>query len=150
MWWWRNRLLLLQEDKFVIVMNATVFLLLRLAVGASMLGHGLVRLPKLNGFSMWMVKSFEQSMMPALIVKPFSYLLPVAELVIGLLLVFGMYTRLALVAGCVVMVALIFGTTLIESWDAIPSQLVHVAFFGVLLQFVNTANHYSLDRLVRK
>lgn len=131
-------------------MNATVFLLLRLAVGASMLGHGLVRLPKLTGFSAWMVKSFEPSMMPMFLVKPFSYALPIAEFLIGLLMVLGFFTRSALVAGGVVMILLTFGVTMIENWDPIPSQLIHAAFFGMLLQFVHTSNSYSVDSLIRR
>jgi thiosulfate dehydrogenase (quinone) large subunit len=131
-------------------MNATVFLLLRLAIGASMFGHGLVRLPKLAGFSAWMTTSFEKSMLPTALVKPFSYALPLAEFLIGLLLIGGFLTRQALVAGCIVMVMLIFGSAMIESWDSLPSQLIHAAFFGVLLQFVATSNRYSIDALVRK
>jgi thiosulfate dehydrogenase [quinone] large subunit len=126
-------------------MHKTVFVLLRLAVGASMLGHGLVRLPKLKGFSQWMVNSFAKSMMPQALVLPFSYVLPVAEFVIGLLLVLGWFTRAALVAGGVVMILLIFGTAMIENWDALPSQLIHVAFFALLLQFISS-NSLSLDR----
>jgi thiosulfate dehydrogenase [quinone] large subunit len=45
-------------------MNTTSFLLLRLGIGISMFGHGLVRLPKLAGFSKWMVTSFEKSLLP--------------------------------------------------------------------------------------
>jgi thiosulfate dehydrogenase [quinone] large subunit len=131
-------------------MNATVFLLLRLAVGASMLGHGLVRLPKLAGFSAWMVKSFESSMVPTFLVTPFSYVLPVAEFSIGLLLVLGLFTRSALIAGGVVMILLTLGVTMIENWDPIPSQLIHAAFFAVLLQFINASNRYSIDTLIRK
>lgn len=127
-------------------MDTTVYFLLRLAIGASMLGHGLVRLPKLHGFSAWMVNSFGKSMLPAAVVRPFSYTLPVAEFVIGLLLVAGLFTRPALIAGAVVMIMLIMGTALIENWDALPSQLIHVAFFALLLQY-SSSNRISLDNL---
>ncbi|WP_298738436.1 DoxX family protein [uncultured Chitinophaga sp.] len=127
-------------------MDTTVYLLLRLAIGASMFGHGLVRLPKLHGFSAWMLNSFEKSMLPAALVRPFSYALPVAEFVIGLLLLAGLFTRQALIAGALVMVMLIIGTTLTENWDALPSQLIHVAFFALLLQYASS-NRISLDRL---
>ncbi|SEW02219.1 DoxX family membrane protein [Chitinophaga arvensicola] len=129
--------------------NAIVFLLLRLAVAASMFGHGLVRLPKLNGFSAWMVKSFEKSMLPDLMVVPFSYALPIAEFVIGLLLLLGLFTRVSLIGGGVVMVLLIFGSAMIENWDPIPSQLIHAAFFGLLLVFIQY-NTLSVDHLIKK
>lgn len=130
-------------------MNPTVFVLLRLTVGASMLGHGLVRLPKLSGFSQWMVNSFAKSMLPQAMVLPFSYVLPVAEFLIGLLLVTGLCTRAALVAGGIVMALLVFGTAMIENWDAIPSQLLHLIFFSVLLHFIES-NTWALDYLLKK
>ena len=130
--------------------NITTFLILRLAIGASMFGHGLVRLPKLSKFSAWMVTSFEKSMIPGVLVTPFSYVLPVAEFLIGLLLILGLFTRLSLVAGGVVMILLIFGTTMIENWEALPSQLIHAAFFAVLLNYVATYNGYSLDNVFFK
>ncbi|WP_291909454.1 DoxX family membrane protein [Chitinophaga sp. CB10] len=130
-------------------MNATVYLLLRLGVAASMFGHGLVRLPKLNGFSSWMVSSFEKSMLPAALVTPFSYFVPIAEFVVGLLLLAGLFTRFAAIAGALVMVALIFGSCMVENWDWIPSQLIHVAFFAVLVQYVSS-NAWAVDNLVKK
>jgi thiosulfate dehydrogenase [quinone] large subunit len=45
------------------------------------------------------------------------------------------------------MLSLLFGTCLIENWEAVPSQLIHLAFFAVLLNFAD-ANSYSLDRLL--
>ncbi|HVI43470.1 MAG TPA: DoxX family protein [Chitinophaga sp.] len=129
--------------------NAIVFLLLRLAVGASMFGHGLVRLPKLQGFSAWMVKSFEKSMLPSAMITPFSYALPLAEFAIGLLLIFGLFTRISLIGGGVVMVMLIFGTVMIENWEALPSQLIHAAFFAALLTFLSY-NTISLDHLIKR
>jgi len=130
-------------------MNPITFLLLRLAIGASMFGHGLVRLPKLAGFSSWMVGSFEKSMLPLSLVRPFSYALPLLEFAVGLFLLTGLFTKVSLIAGGLIMAALIFGTTVIENWDAITSQLVHAAFFAVLLQFVQY-NTYALDNLLKR
>ena len=130
-------------------MNKTAYLLARLAIGASMFGHGLVRLPKLAAFSKWMVGSFTKSILPDALVAPFSYILPFAEFTIGLLLLIGLFTKQAAVAGALVMIVLIFGSTTIENWDMIPVQLIHVAFFAVLIQFVQY-NSYALDGVRRK
>jgi thiosulfate dehydrogenase [quinone] large subunit len=132
------------------IRNTTTFLLARLAVAVSLFGHGLVRLPKLNGFSGWMVKQFQASMLPKILVVPFSYVLPVAEFTIGLLLIAGLFTRQALVAGSIVMILLIFGSCMIEEWDAIPSQLIHVLFFSVLLSYVNEFNSFAIDKRIKK
>lgn len=132
------------------ISNTTTFLLARLAIAASLFGHGLVRLPKLQGFSNWMVKQFEPSMLPKIMVVPFSYVLPIAEFTIGLLLIVGLFTRQALVAGSIVMILLIFGSCMIEDWNAIPSQLIHVLFFIFLLSFVNENNNFSIDKRIKR
>jgi thiosulfate dehydrogenase [quinone] large subunit len=126
------------------------FLLARLAVGMSMFGHGLVRLPKLHGFSNWMVGQFEKSMLPEIIVTPFSYILPIAELLVGISLLIGLFTRHALVAGSLVMTALIFGSSMIEEWGSIPSQLIHAAFFSILLIFEKSYNVFAVDLILEK
>ncbi|HTE12062.1 MAG TPA: DoxX family membrane protein [Chitinophagaceae bacterium] len=130
-------------------MNTTTFLLLRLAIAVSMLGHGLVRLSKLSAFSNWMVNSFKKSMLPEILVVPFSYVLPLAEFTAGLLLLTGLFTVPVLIAGAIIMIVLIFGTTMIENWEALPSQLIHVAFYALLLQFSH-CNTWALDNLFKK
>ena len=130
-------------------MNAIVFLLLRLGIGISMFGHGLVRLPKLNAFSQWMVGSFAKSMLPAELVRPLSMVLPFAELVIGFLLLIGLFTEPALISGAVLVLLLLFGTAMVENWEALPSQLIHLILFAVLLQFV-ASNSWSLDKIFNK
>jgi len=74
---------------------------------------------------------------------------PLLEFAVGLLLLTGLFTKVALIAGAFVMIALVFGTTLIENCDAITSQLIHAAFFAVLLQFVQY-NTYALDNLLKR
>ncbi len=130
-------------------MNTGSYLILRFAVAVSLFGHGLVRIPKLHGFSLWMVKSFEHSVLPPGVVRPFSYALPFAELIVGMLLILGLFTRKALIAGGLMMVILIFGSSMIENWEAIPSQLIHAAFFSVLLNYIRH-NSFNLDNLLRK
>ncbi|WP_286857373.1 MULTISPECIES: DoxX family membrane protein [Sphingobacterium] len=127
-------------------MDTTVFLLLRLCIAISIFGHGLVRLPKLNAFSQWMIASFEKSFLPKAIVLPFSYVLPVAEFTVGLFLLIGLFTKPALIMGAGILLILLFGTAMIENWEALPSQLLHLAFFALLLQFIQS-NSWALDKL---
>jgi thiosulfate dehydrogenase [quinone] large subunit len=124
------------------------YLLLRLLLGMSFLGHGLVRLPKLAKFSDWMVQSFSKSMLPEALVTPFSYILPVAEFLTGLLLLTGLFTRAALIAAAIIMLTLIFGSSMIEEWNAIPSQLIHGAIAVYLLNNIE-ANHISADHKLK-
>lgn len=87
--------------------------------------------------------------MPHVMVVPFSYILPITEFIVGLLLLLGLFSRQALIGGSVVMILLIIGTTLIENWEILPSQLLHIAFFAILLQFIS-ANTFSIDAILKK
>lgn len=109
------------------------FFFLRLPLAISLLGHGLVRLPKLEAFSQWMVGSMEKSVLPAALIVPFSYALPIIEAAVGLLLLIGFQVRYTLYAGLALMAILVFGSSAIENWGAIEAQLIHAIYFGVLL-----------------
>lgn len=125
------------------------YLISRLAIGLSFFGHGLVRLPKLEGFSQWMLVQFSKSILPDILLVPFSYVLPIAEFVAGLLIVLGLFTKQGLLLASVISLALIFGTTLIENWEALPSQLIHVAFLSVLLVYL-PHNTFAVDKIIKK
>lgn len=125
------------------------FFAARLPIGLSFFGHGLVRLPKLDQFSGWMLKTMEKSFLPPELISPFSYALPVLEFAIGLLIIIGLFTRQSLFAGLLVMSTLIFGSTTIENWDAITGQLVHAGYLAVLL-FMIGHNNFAVDNLFAK
>lgn len=130
-------------------MKTNAYFIARLATGATIFGHGLVRLPKLNEFAQGTAESFEKSILPAAVVLPFGYLIAIAEFIIGLLVLIGLFTRQASFAGGILMVLLIAGTCLIENWGAIPSQLLHTLFFILLLQF-EESNSGAVDNLLKK
>lgn len=112
----------------------TAFFFLRLPVAISLLGHGLVRIPKLTSFSEWMVTSMEKSAIPSALIVPFSYILPFAEAIIGVLLLINSKTKYTLYAGLVLMSILIFGSCSIENWSTIEAQLLHsIYLFGLFL-----------------
>ena len=112
------------------------FFILKLPMAMSMLGHGLVRLPKLNSFAEGMAEQFKDSMLPDFLVLPFGYLLPLVELVIGILLLTNWQTKNTIYAGLLTMSLLIFGSSMIENWGAITAQLVHAIYFAVVLYFL--------------
>ncbi|GEN74549.1 MauE/DoxX family redox-associated membrane protein [Chryseobacterium hagamense] len=127
----------------------TAFFFLRLPVAVSLLGHGLVRLPKLPDFSTWMVKTMEKSTIPEALIVPFSYFLPVAEAVIGLLLLINIKTEYTLYAALVLMSILTAGSCSIENWMAIEAQLLHCVYlFGLFCfykRFSGKANGDSVN-----
>jgi thiosulfate dehydrogenase [quinone] large subunit len=126
------------------------FLLTRLAIGTSLFGHGLVRLQKLDKFGHGMAALFQHSILPQPLILAFGYCLPFVEFGIGLLTLTGLWTRQAAVAGALLMILLIFGSTTVEQWDGISTQLIHLAFFVGLLIFVDRYDSWSLDLALRR
>jgi len=122
---------------------------LRLAIGMSMLIHGVGRFPKYSAFVLETVKSFTGSPLPEFAVAAFARITPPVEFAIGLLVLLGLATRFALTAGGLWMVALIFGSTLIANYAAVGIQLIYSLIFFQLLQYL-PQNTFSLDRLIAK
>ncbi len=120
------------------------YAILRLGLGVNMLLHGLVRLPHLAAFANGMVTQFQATILPGFAVKGFAWVLPFAEGLIGLLLVLGWRTRQALVAGGLLMVALIAGTSLRSDWPTVGIQMVYSAIYFALLHECSH-NGFSLD-----
>lgn len=109
------------------------YALARITMGAAMFGHGLVRMPKLAGFRDWMVKLYD-GVMPAQLVGAFATILPFIELLIGLLLIVGLFTRSALVAGAILMIVLILGSCMKENWEVVGSQMIYGLFYYFLIR----------------
>lgn len=115
----------------------TMFFFLRLPVAVSLAGHGFVRLPKLTTFAEWMAATMEKSAIPMVLIKPFGYILPIAEALIGLSLLIGFKIKYSLYAGLLLMSILILGSCSIENWSAIEAQLIHSAYLFGLLWFIH-------------
>jgi thiosulfate dehydrogenase [quinone] large subunit len=121
------------------------FVLGRLLMGVAFLTHFLVRLPKLVAFQTGVVKQFATSMLPELLVRPFAMVLPFVEGGIGLLLIIGLFTRPALAAALLLMTTLVFGSSLLEQWDTVGTQLVYGLFLFALVLHCQH-NRLCLDR----
>ena len=125
------------------------YLMARLPIAVSMLGHGLDRIPKIQVFSDHLVGQFSKTILPLKLVIPFSTILPFVELGVGILLTIGLFTRFACVIGVAAMLALIFGSCLIEQWDNVLSQMLYGLYF-VMLYYYAFYNRYSFDSLISR
>ncbi|CAN5732136.1 hypothetical protein BH24BAC1_BH24BAC1_16840 [soil metagenome] len=112
--------------------NPSAYTLLRIGMGINMLMHGLVRMPKLMAFADKMVADFEGTLLPAAVIRPFAFGLPVVEQLVGvLLLVGGFLSRTGMVAGGLLIAVLIFGTSLREDWATVGIQVVYLVAFTI-------------------
>ncbi len=65
----------------------------------------------------------------------------------GVLLVLGLWTRWALVAGALLIAALVFGTSLRGDYTVLSEQLIYAWIFFVLLLFRVRHDRFGLDGL---
>ena len=121
------------------------FVLGRLLLGVNFLMHCLVRLPKLAGFRAGLVKQFAATPLPAPLVDVFAAALPFVEGGIGLLLLLGLRTRPALVAAMLLMMSLVMGSSLLEEWATVGSQMLYGLFIFALILHAQH-NRLCLDR----
>ena len=111
------------------------YLMARLAIGMSFFGHGLIRLTRLSVFADGMIKEFSKSLLPQWLVIPFAYTLPFVEISLGILLLTGLFIDIACIAGVIVMLCLIFGSSFLEQWNNIFSQLFYSAYLVALYRY---------------
>ena len=122
------------------------YTLARLPIGLSFLGHGLVRLPKLNQFVNGMQKGFEATYLPTEIVKPFAFVLPFLELLLGLAILIGFKIKNTTILGVVLVCLLIFGSSFQENWSAIAIQM----FYGIYLVALYLFSNYNKPLIAKK
>jgi thiosulfate dehydrogenase [quinone] large subunit len=130
--------------------RALAYLLLRVTLGLNILMHGLSRiLAGQTAFASGLDKMFLKAPLPAWQVHAFGVALPWIEGILGLLLLLGLGTRLALIGGALLIAVLTFGTALIQNWDAAGLQLIYAAIYAALLAFHHW-NRYSIDAAIKR
>mgnify|MGYP002664590446 FL=1 len=122
------------------------YLILRLTMGVNMFTHGVARLLDLEKFNMWMIGQFSDTILPEFLVSLSSYMIPFAELIIGVLLILGLFTSRALLLGALLITILVFGSGLQENWNVMSSQMIYAIFFFILSYLIEL-NRFSLDNL---
>ena len=121
--------------------------LLRLTFGANIFLHGIMRLVEGHAtFLAYVSKQMQGAPVPSWFLPPFSYVLPYLEGSVGLLLLLGLFTRNALIAGSLVILLLQIGSCLAQNWQVVGDQLVYALSFFILLSFVDR-NRWSIDDL---
>jgi thiosulfate dehydrogenase (quinone) large subunit len=120
--------------------------LARVALGLNIAIHGYGRLPNLTGFANGMAKQFAATFLPNPLVYITGLGIPIGEAVIGTLLFFGVFCRPTLVIGTLLMLLLIFGSSLMQQWEIVSVQMIYVAFYVGLLATVHY-DRFSVDGL---
>lgn len=121
--------------------------LLRVAFGVNFAGHGVVRIYHGVGqFAATTAGHMAGSPLPHGLVYGFGLMIPWIEALLGLALILGLLTRVALVAGALFMMALTIGVASNQQWDVAGQQLVYSVVFFLLL-FLVEHNALSVDEI---
>jgi thiosulfate dehydrogenase (quinone) large subunit len=126
------------------------YTILRLSFGANIMLHGVSRLlAGHTAFLAYLTHYFEKTpLIPASILPMFATALPPVETALGLLLLLGVGTRFSLIAGSLVMAALVVGTNLAQDWNVAGLQLIYCFIYYYLLAHRRELNRISLDALI--
>jgi thiosulfate dehydrogenase (quinone) large subunit len=125
------------------------YALLRLTVGVVFLFSGITKLMGgLGNFASHMEQQFVGKL-PSILVIPFAFALPFAEVVIGALLILGLFNLFALMLAGLLMVALTFGTVMEGDFPTVAHNVMYALVVFVLI-WLSEYNRYSFDRLLLK
>ena len=126
------------------------YAILRITLGTNIGLRGLVRIAHgPAAFAQSIVKQMEPTILPPSLVYAFAASLIWVETAVGILLVLGLQTRLALIVGGLMMTLLTFGTMQIENFQNAWLQLTYALVFFVMLA-LRSWNGISTDALLRK
>jgi len=131
--------------------SALGYLVLRLTLGVNLLLHGVVRMGS-GRYALFIDSTAEQfapAPLPTSLVRVAAALIPLAEALLGFLLVLGLLTRTALVLGSLLMLLLLSGMALLQQWAIVGLQMTYVLFYVILIYRLED-NRWSLDSFLAK
>ena len=125
--------------------TSVAYAILRITLGVNIGLRGMVRIAHgPAAFAQGIVKQMEATILPASLVYAFAATLVWVESAVGILLILGLQTRLALIVGGLMMTLLMFGTMQIENFQNAWLQLTYALVFFVVLA-LRSWNLISLD-----
>jgi len=130
--------------------RSLAYALLRISLGINFAGHGLIRIHNgVAAFAQTTAEHLAKSPLPFSLTYASSYAIPFLEAILGLTLILGVFTRVALICGAVFMMLLTVGVTANQQWDVAGQQLLYSGVLFLLL-FLLEHNQFSLDTALRR
>ncbi len=126
------------------------YAIFRLTLGINILVHGAGRIfgPGADAFATTTAAEFTKTALPAGLVHAFLFVLPFAELTLGVLTTLGLWTRWALTLGGLMITTLVFGTAMRSDWNTVGVQMIYAIAYYLLL--VNRSyDRFSVDTLIK-
>lgn len=127
---------------------AAAYTVLRIVFGFAMFMHGCARL--IGGIDVYAhryIAGFAGTALPHGLVVLVIYAIPYLEVVIGVPIVLGLWTRWALLANAALLLVFIFGSGMQQAWNGVETQLVYTLIVSLLL-LGSGLNVVSLDHFL--
>ncbi len=120
---------------------------LRFVLGVNIFFHGAMRV--FTGVGAWVAVQeaafvAPKSPLPMWAVHEFLMVLPYVEVVLGALLLLGLFTRFAIMAGSVMIFSLVFGNLTRQDWGTVGNNMHYVLYYAILVAFYRY-NVWALD-----
>jgi thiosulfate dehydrogenase [quinone] large subunit len=128
---------------------SVITVLLRLVMGFLLFFAGIGKLtgPGLKGFAGYIVSDFtEKTWLPKFMLVPYGYVLPFAELILGFLLIIGLFTRPTIIVSALMLISLMFGKILTGDHATVANIAQYVVFL-CLVYWTSRDNMFSVDYL---
>ena len=118
---------------------------MRVMLGINLTFHGIMRpITGMSAFVEDFAPTFADTFLPMSLVRIALYFIPVAELVVGVLTVLGLFTRWALIGGVMVFALLLVGQGVRSNWGGIHLIMQYVLYYAVLFALLSQ-NWLALD-----
>jgi len=126
------------------------YVLLRITIGVVFLFYGIGKFTMgravlVNG----LVQQFAKTPLPPGLVRVFGNVIPFAEVILGLCVLFGVFTTIALALMGILLIALTFGMVLVPNPSIVANNLIYCVIVFLLL-YLAEYNTFSLERLWKK
>ena len=121
------------------------YFVLRLMLGINLVFHGIMRpITGTSAFVETWVPTFADTFLPLSLVRFSLYLIPPAELIVGILTVLGLFTRWALIGGVLIFALLLAGHSVRSNWGGNHLVMQYVLYYAVLFG-LRSQNWLALD-----
>jgi len=125
--------------------RALAYLILRFSLGVDMFMHYIVRQWGVSqDFVPVTEKLFVGNLLPMSWVHYFLTFLPYFEGVLGVLLLLGLWSRVAITTEGALVTVLLFGTAIRSDWTVVSHQMIYLLFVFFLLA-VEEWDYFSVD-----
>jgi len=108
----------------------------RWVLGILFLFAGIAKLGNVSGFAEGLLKQFEKTFLPPILVSIFGHVLPFLEITLGVLLLLGLFRNVALFATGVLLILLTFGQ-IVQGQPQVIFFNTSYVFMAALLLFLS-------------